>query len=202
MSGFNKTMKLKTFFLLLLVVITSVTAQDYKWGFSASANRISANEKWSVSFAYPPPFKIVQYEREMNYMGYGLYYCGVWQLDSQNEILLKPGIFLSDEIFSGLEAGLYYKRILLNDFKVSFGFNVNLHDFFEWANGRPLNTTIDVALERRLIDDVFIGASFAKPVNENFGNSYQWEINGEHINNGLSVIKVHYMLKAYVEIYF
>lgn len=176
--------------------------QEYKWGLSASLARIMITDKYEVYYYNPQPvgLKIRQYERDINYWGYGLYYCGVWQLGTQNEIVIKPGIFLSNKTFSGLEVGFYYKRIFWDDYKANLGFNVNIHDFFQWANGRATNTTIDLSIERRIINDIFLGVSFSKPVSENFGDSYDRIINGEIIH-GNAVSNVHYILKAYLEYY-
>ena len=195
-------MNWKTISIIFFIMFCTLTkGQEYRWGLSGSITKIMSTDKWKVSYYSPPPYREVQYEREMDYWGYGLYYCGVWQLGTKNEILIKPGIFLSNETFSGIECGFYYKRILFDDFKAGLGLNVNIHDFFEWANGRPVNTTIDLSIERRIINDIFLGVTFSKPVNENFGNSYQSRINGEIINGGYAVSNVHYMLKAYIEYY-
>lgn len=195
-------MNWKSMGLMLFIMFSFIAkGQEYKWGLSGSVAKIMSTDRWKVSYYFPPPYREVQYEREVDYWGYGLYYCGVWQIGTQNEILIKPGIFLSKEVFSGLEVGLYYKRIFFDDYKTGLGFNVNMHDFFEWANGRPVNTTIDFSVERRIINDIFIGVSFSKPVNANFGDSYQSRINGEIIKGGLAVTNIHYLLKAYLEYY-
>jgi hypothetical protein len=202
MSGFNKTMKLKTFFLLLLVVITSVTAQDYKWGVSLSTSYIDVSDNYHVTFSWPT-YHVQYFERKLNYRGYGLHYVGSWTFGDDNEILIKPGVLISRDPFGGIELGLMYKRTFLKDYKLGIGITTNIRDFIRWANGtRTANSTYELSFERAIMKDTFLGVSFIDAIGDNnFGASTDRVIAGEIITS-YSKSYLEYMIRAHIEYYF
>lgn len=141
---------------IFLFLSANSFAQGYKWGVSISVSRIALTDNYQVSFWWPT-HHVEQLERKLIYWGSGLYYTGAWTIAEVNQIAIKLGVFIAKEPFNGIETGLMYKRIFLDDYKVGLGFNVNIHEFFEWVNGETANTTVDLCVERRIIEETFVG---------------------------------------------
>lgn len=188
--------------IIIFVFLFSIScySQNNKFGVSVSLARISLTDNYHVTFSWPN-YHVKYFERKLVYWSYGIYFPCLWNIDESNQIVFKPGAFYSKRPFSGIELGLMYKRIFFDDYKVGLGLNVNIHEFYDWLQGWAANTTIDFSIERRIIKDTFLGLSFHKPFNKNFGHSADRVIGGEIITS-YSDSSLDYMIKVYIEYYF
>ncbi len=113
-------------------------------------------------------------KKEEYYSGFGVYYCGAWNLGKNYYFEIRPGIFSSQRLFSGIQFGLHLRKYFAEDYLLVIGTVSELH-LGDGGHSVELNTltgTINFSFGRKLSDNILMLITYSKTLNDKYGRYF------------------------------
>lgn len=112
-------------------------------------------------------------EENKNYVfsGVGVYYSFLFELSRDVNLELRPGVFISNKVYSAFPVGVYLRYYFSEAYFVSSGIITELHS----AGGhsfRPVQWPFSgsLSLGREILEKLYIILSYSKTFNEDYGS--------------------------------
>lgn len=177
----------KILFIILIIFNTIIFSQN-KIGLAIYGVNISTKEIQIKDKFFPTDLSF-----NSNFSSYLLSVLINFNLSQSDLFIIKLGYLSSDNFFSAGQLGLYYKRLLLDNFSIGSGVNLEIHENFLSNDGiiNPYNGTFDLF------------ASFSLNKNNNFSLIFSTPFSkyyGKHNYLGFTTrSEVQYMIKFGIE---
>lgn len=112
-------------------------------------------------------------EENKNYVfsGVGVYYSFLFELSRDVNLELRPGVFISNKVYSAFPVGVYLRYYFSEKYFISTGIITELHS----AGGhsfRPVQWPFSgsLSLGREILEKLYIILSYSKTFNEDYGS--------------------------------